>query len=311
MKFHYYYDLDKTHELQYDLKTNSIATLLDGRIALTFDASISERVNGSVLAFESGMKTFIFMPNDTNLDLHELTVSRNFIAEQGKWILEVRNRQNEDESLTIGLLTETKQQPLLLEVEHDEKYDVIAQANTLSRIPSEYTPPLISQTRLAYSFDEPGLPDEITSTSVLYDDVKKAVTLADMVIQLTPLSLNGAQFEVTLQIVPDTVTPASGTEHIFTVDIEGIGRFEALKTGLQYTSNKVGSRPIKVDWSKPIEMTDLETYYVHPEATFFVKGDGVKEITASWNGVTLKAPYAPATQRPGKVTVESGKKARV
>lgn len=311
MKFHYYYDLDKTHELLYDLKTHSITTLNDGRIALTFDASISERVNDKILAMETSIKTFIFMPDDTNLDLHELTVSRYFIAAQGKWILEVKNRQNENESLTIGLLTETRKQPLLLEVEHEGEYNVIAQANTLSRIESEYAPPLISQTRLSYSFDEPGLPDEITSKSVLYDASRKAITLSDMVIKLTPLSLVGAQFETSMQIVPDSVTPASGTEHIFTLDIEGIGRFEALKSGLQYTANRVGSRPVKVDWKKPIEMTDLETYYVHPEATFSVKGDGVKEITAMWNGIVLKAPYSPATQRPGKVTLESGKKARV
>lgn len=311
MKFSYFYDLAKTHAVVYDLKQDTIVTLTDGRIALTFDASVSETVNGETIKEESQKKTFVFMPDDTNLDLHELTVSRVFIAEQGKWILEVKNRQDDTESITIGILTDTKKQPVLLEVDHEDTYEAFAQANTLSRIAAEYSPPLLSQTRFEYRFDGPGLPEEITSGSVSYDENKQAIVLSDMVLTLAPLSLAKAQFEVSMQILPESVRPAEGTSHLFTVEVEGIGKVEVMKDMMQYTGNLVGSRPVTAAWEKPLALSDLSSYYIHPEAKFSMVGDGAREVAVTWNGVTLKAPYNPTTQRPGSVTIKSGKKVGV
>ncbi|MGF0347757.1 hypothetical protein ACQR3P_29375 [Rhodococcus sp. IEGM1300] len=311
MKFSYFYDLDKNHAVVYDLKQDTIVTLTDGRIALTFDASVSETVNGTVLKQEKQKKTFVFMPDDTNLDLHELTVSRVFIAEQGKWILEVKNRQDDNESITLGILTDTKKQPVLLEVEHEDDYEAFAQANTLSRIASEYSPPLVSQTRFDYRFEGAGLPEEITSTTARYDENRQAVVLSDMVLTLAPLSLAKAQFEVSMQILPESVDPAEGTSHLFTVDIEGLGRVEVMKDKMQYTGELIGSRPVTALWPKPLSLEDLSSYYIHPEAKLSVIGDGAKELAVTWNGVALKAPYNPKTQRPGSVSIKSGKKVGV
>lgn len=310
MRFSYFMDLEKTHVVEFNLKKESLSQLTDGRLALSLQASIEERVGEEVLKREEKSKTFLFLPDDYDINKHDLSVSRIYIAEQGKWILEIRNRQSEADSLVIGILSDTKGEPVLLEVNHEDTYRATAQANTLSRIATEYKPPLISQTRFEYTFDGPGLPQEITSSSVVYDGQKQAVKLSDMDLSMPTLGVNGAQFETSVQIIPQTLVPADGTEHIFSVFLENIGTAEILADKMRFTPAIYGSQAVEHLWEAPLSMDDLESYYIHPEATFFVQGDGVSELRVGWNGVEIITKYDPKTQRPGGMRIESGKKMR-
>lgn len=311
MRFSYYFDLEKTHVIAFDLKKDTLVQLTDGRLALSLDASIEEKVGDKVLKREEKSQTFLFLPDDLDIDRHDLTVSRYRIAEQGKWILEVKNRQNEGEVLTIGILSGTKGDPALLEVEHDDGYRMTAQANTLSRIASEYSAPLISQTRFDYTFDGPGLPEEMTSKTATYDGQRQAVRLSDVKVSMNPLDVVGAQFETRCQILPTTLVPAPGTDLIFAVELETIGTVEVLYDKMRFTPAQFGSAPVEMLWGAPLSKDVLESYYIHPEANFYVTGDGVSKLTIGWYGKEIITKYDPKTQKPGGIRIESGKKVRV
>lgn len=311
MKFAYYYDLEKTHVVEYDLKKESLAQLTDGRLALSLEASIEERVGDKVLKREEKTKTFLFLPDDLDIDKHDLTVSRIFIAEQGKWILEVRNRQNENDTLTIGILSDTKGEPVLLEVNHEDEYRATSQANLLSRIASEYNPPLIAQTRFEYTFDGPGLPQEMTSKTATYDGQRQAVKLSDVKVSMPALTVIGAQFETSMQVLPETLVPAPGTDRIFVVVLDTIGTVEILSDKMRFTPDALGSQPVEHLWGAPLSKDKLESYYVHPQANFYVRGDGVSELLIGWYGEEIKTTYDPRTQRPGGIRLECGKKVRL
>lgn len=311
MNFSYYYDLEKTHAVRHGVKKESLVQLQDGRLALSIDASIEESISGSIIRRQEKSKTFLFMPDDLNKEQHDIVVSRILIAEQGKWVLEIRNRQNESDVLTIGLLTDTIGEPILLEVEHKDDYRATTLANTLSRIPSQYNPPLIEQTRFAYSFDTTGLPQEITSKTATYDGIRGAMRLSDMQLSMATLGLSGAQFETVIQILPATLTPIAGTSNIFTVTLENIGTIEVMSDMMRFTGIQNGAEPVSMEWGEVLSKGKLESYYVHPEANFYVKGDGVSELTIGWYGKEMKATYNAKTQRPAGVIVESGKRARV
>lgn len=311
MRFSYYFDLEKTHVIAFDLKKETLVQLTDGRLALSLDASIEEKVGDNVLKREEKSQTFLFMPDDLDIDRHDLTVSRYRIPEQGKWILEVKNRQNEGEELTIGILSGTKADPVLLEVEHDDDYRATAQANTLSKIASEYNPPLIAQTRFDYAFEGPGLPQEMTSKTATYDGAKQAIRLSDLKVSMPTLDVVGAQFETSIQIVPETLVPSPGTDLLFMVDLESIGTVEVLSDKMRFTPGMLGSASVEMLWGAALSKDVLESYYVHPEANFYVKGDGVSKLTIGWYGKEIITTYNPKTQKPGGFRVESGKKVRV
>lgn len=307
MKFTYWFNLAKTHSIVFEMKQENFVLLSTEQVALSVRGSVEERVNGQVLAREEAVKTFIFTPSEVDMEQQELQFSRMRISDQNKWVLEIQNKQNESERMTVGILSDVNVNPLYVDFEHEDVYKAYAQANTMNRIEQTYLPPEIEQTIFSHTFDETGLPEGMFSKTIKFNAEQLVADLKDVKIDLRRPTPAGSRFEVSMKIAPETLDAKAGSTMLFTVRMDGLGTFTVSETGLQFTGALIGSETFTKTWTNKPELEELFSYFLDVKSNLSVKGDGIGQLTLSWGGETLKCPYNPTSRITG-IILESGEK---
>lgn len=307
MKFVYWFNLQKSHSISFEMKQEQFVVLSSQEVALSVRGVVEERLNDQVLAREEGVKTFVFTPSEQNLEQQELQFSRIRIAEQNKWILELQNKQNETERLTVGILSDVNINPVLVDMEHEDVFKAYAQANTLNRIEQSYMAPEIEQTIFSHTFAETGLPEGMYSKTIAFDNVQFAANLKDLKIDLRRPTPKASRFEVAMKIAPEAMDAKAGTTKLFSIRLDGLGLFVATEEGLEFTGALVGSETYKHTWLSRPKEEEIFSYFLDTKSRFSIKGDGVGQLLMGWGGESFTCPYNPADRITG-IEIETGEK---
>lgn len=293
MLFSYYFDTKKTHLLNCNFSVLQFTKKAAGVIDIMFSAEISEVMNGKKKKKEMKVATFSFAPTSKDEAKHDIDFSRVRYAEQGKWIFTVANNKDEEQKLTVGLITQSaNKNPIGMDIYHTDDFSAELKANTLAILEKNYVPPVLTQTLVNAQFEQLGYPEGFFSVSGVYDSDYQAYTLADFTQEFSEPIPKNAKFEVLLNIAPSELQKDKNI--VFSLDVGNLGVFNLLKNGLEYTAYNGNPSDAVVDsYEKEIATEDFFNNGFTTKSFMKINGDGEGNLTINYNGKTFSAHYDP------------------
>lgn len=123
-----------------------------------FSAEVSEIMNGKKKRKEMKVSTFSFAPSSKDEAKHDIDFSRVRYAEQGKWIFTVTNNKDEEQKVTVGLITQSaNKNPIGMDIYHNDDFSAELKANTLAILEKNYIAPVLTQTLVNAQFEQPDI----------------------------------------------------------------------------------------------------------------------------------------------------------
>lgn len=294
MLFSYYFDTKKTHLLHCKCRALQFTEKAEGVIEIIFSAEIAEVLNGSVKKRETAVSTFRFPPTPQGETKHDIDFTRVRYGDEKKWIFTVTNNKEVSQKLTVGLISEgINKNPLGLDVYHDDaEYNVELKANNLSILESSYVPPVLSQTLVNNTFDQPGYPERFSSFTANYDNMARNYSVKDFRQDFLEEIPEATEFKISVDIAPQSVEPIEG-ERIFDFVIPELGRFSLNKTSFEYMiHNGLVTDVVRTVFDKEVQPSD---FYANgtmtSKARLTIAGDGAGVLTVTYNGKTLTGAY--------------------
>ena len=297
MYYSYYYNIDKTHRVNFGFKALTTNEETDGTINAQFNVYISEVLNGEVKHEENKNVQFKFdgsKRKDDDVSDYDVDLLRERVAKSQKLIFKVVNNRNSAQNATVGLITPTAEKnPLGCEIIYEnEPYKAELKAGNLSRLEAQYTEPAIRQTVISYAFNEGGVPDELylpdggeyMSAYRLYRTTRLATSFKK------PISGKN-KFGFETNIAPETFEAASGPA-IFEVVLSGIGTFvlNGSSIGFQKDGGTAEDRVL----SPLVQKLTADYFFnggLRTNSLLRIEGDGKGNIKATYAGVEVKTTY--------------------
>jgi hypothetical protein len=220
--------------------------------------------------------------------------SRIRVAEQNKWIFEIKNNRRPDESIVVGLITKTTaQNPIGLDIINiNSGFEADLRANNLAILEANYVPPVLEQTILEAYFTTSEWPKGFSTESGVYDSDWQLYTLKDF-----KQSINvedSTAFSIQMNIAP--IALPANTNDIFQIDIDNVGTVTLMKGHLKYVPK--GADPIDgavlVSLDKQIAPDDFyaQNTFLEP-SKMLIEGDGISILKFAYAGKTLYSSYSP------------------
>ena len=294
MIFSYYFDTKKTHLLNCKCRALQFTEKAQGVIEIIFSAEIAEVVNGNVKKRETSVATFSFPPTPQGETKHDIDFTRVRYGDDKKWIFTITNNKDISQKLTVGLISEAiNKNPLGADVYHDDaEYNVELKANNLSILENSYVPPVLSQTLVNATFDQPGYPERFSSYTASYDSVARNYAVKDFRQDFLEEIPEGVAFKIRLDVAPQSVEPVEG-ERIFDLVVPQLGRFSLNKTSFEYLiHNGLAGDVIRTVFDAEVKPSDFYSNgTMTSKAQLIIDGDGAGTLIVSYNGKTLTGTY--------------------
>lgn len=321
MYYSYYYDIEKTHRINFGLKALTTNEESNGTINVQFNVYIREILNNEIKKEEIKNIQFRFdasLRNDENDSDYDLDALRERIAGTNKLIFKVVNNRDTSQNVTIGLITPTAaNNPLGCEIVYeDEPYTAEIKAGNISRLEDQYVEPLIRQTVANYTFNEGGLPEEImVSGSPEYVNGYKLYRMTDFRLSLKEVINTSNKFAVEINVAPENfdvaVEPA-----IFDLILHGVGTFTLNKTTINFLTD--GTLPEHKATAPLVQALTPEYFFnsgLRTTSLVKVSGDGKGNLKVSYAGVEIITTYDKTQELrgislEGKVRKDNGGRVR-
>lgn len=295
MRYSYFFNEDKSHRIEFAFEVQSHRAQSNGSVEITFIARVTQFIDNVRERSESKTGIFLFDVNNTN---HDIDFLRIRIAEQNKWVFQIKNNKDSRQDVIVGLITKaTTGNPLGMDVFHDTtSYTAVVKANNLSILEQNYQSPVLTQTLVYTTFNTPEYPIGFSTETGIYDSSKLLYKLRDFNQLLQQPIEPYTSFSVEMNVAPLSVEAKN--EKIFVVNVDGVGRFELLRTNLVFVQE--GSEyvnAIKI----PIGSTITpETFYRNGTYTsaskLTISGNGVGKLTISYLDKQFTVDYVAGQQ---------------
>ena len=296
MKFSYYFDQERNHRMEMGIDIFTISQLSDNSISISFLTYIEEIKNDVTLGREEKNSSFVFSADSQSEDDHDIDFIRTRYDSQNKWIFEVKNNRNPEQTITIGLISKTAiSNPLGCDIYHQgEKYEGELKANNLAQLEDTYIPPIIQQTIINETFSKEEYPNGFTSLTGNYDDVKQLLRLSDFSYTLSKPILAEANFSISFNLAPESFE-AEIPPDIFSLKISGVGTITMKQNGIAYLMEGEDESSIieKVYDEKDLPLNTIEFYNEEftEKSKLTVNGDGQGNLFISYAGLHINAIY--------------------
>lgn len=293
MIFSYYFDAEKTHLLNCRFQVLQFSELALGFIELMFSAEMIEIQNGYTMKKESKVATFSFPPVIEGQEKHDVDFTRVRYAKDKKWIFTCSNNRQTDQKVEVGLISTTaNKNPLGMDIYHDdEEFEVQLKANNLSILEPTYVAPVLNQTLVNATFDNPGLPERFQSVSASFNSTFKLVELSEFTQTfLEPIPVF-APFTITMDVAPRTVIPKVGTE-IWKLEVANLGIFSLHTYGIEYVMHGgTLTETVRAFLDGPLTNDLFFHQGMKAPARLVIQGDGKGQLTFSYAGKKVTGTY--------------------
>jgi len=289
MIFSYYFDPEKKHRLECSFEVQNYNVRNNASIELVFNAKIAEIIDDYVVKSENRLSTFTFASANDGINIaHDIDFIRVRYAPEKKWVFEVRNNRQVNQSVVIGLITETaNKNPLGLDIEHKSSiYDALLKGNNLAQLEQSYVAPVLSQTLLNATFDTAEYPVGFESSSAIYVEDKKYYDLNDFIQTFREPIPAASRFVVNMNLAPQRLSDVVDT--IFMLDFPNVGTIYVTDRYLQF---KVGDRMQQIPFDEPVDPAKLHdgTFFLDPSKLSIEADGGAMKIR--YYGKELQASY--------------------
>lgn len=296
MIFSYYFDAKKTHLLNCKFNVLQFIELEQGVNQITFSAEIEEIRNGEVKKREAKTATFQFPPSaDSNR--HDVDFTRVRYAPQKKWIFTIRNNKKTDQSITVGLISDTaNRNPLGMDVYHvSEDYHAHLKGNNLSILEANYEPPVLQQTIARHTFSQPGYPEGFSSKNAQYEHSYQHFVVSEFVQHFKEPIPAHTPFTISLDLAPTEVESNIGY-YIFHLNIPELGTVSLLRNGLQYLYAEGNpSDVVRTFFGQSVQPDDFfKNGIMSSKAHMEIKGDGNGNLTVKYYDHVIEGKYDPS-----------------
>lgn len=291
MLFSYYFDTKKTHLLNCHFTVLQFTKKNAGVIDVMFSAEVSEIMNGKKKRKEMKVSTFSFAPSSKDEAKHDIDFSRVRYAEQGKWIFTVTNNKDEEQKVTVGLITQSaNKNPIGMDIYHDDDFSAELKANTLAILEKNYIAPVLTQTLVNAQFEQPGYPEGFFSVSGRYNKEFQMYTVSDFIQEFSEAIPEKAKFDITLNLAPSELI--KDKNEVFSLMIENLGTINLLKNGLEYKPYNGSSSDVIFDqYEKEITEKDFFNNGFTTKSFIKLNGDGKGNLIISYNGRNISVTY--------------------
>lgn len=293
MLYSYYFNIQKTHLLNCRFRVLQFTELEQGMNQIMFSAEIEEVKNGAIKKKETKTATFSFPPS-TDETQHDIDFSRVRYAEQKKWLFTVINNKDSSQTLTVGIISDTlNRNPLGLDVWHNNQdFNAQLKGNNLSVLESSYKPPVLTQTLVNNTFNNPGYPERFSSVHSSYDSTYRHFTLSDFTQEFLESIPAHTPFKISMDIAPESVTPNEGY-HIFHLDILNLGRVSLLTNGLEYKIHDGSISDIeKETFESNVNIADFwNNGVMTAKSRLTIEGDGSGQLSIRYFDKVIEGNY--------------------
>lgn len=285
MKYSYFFNPDKSHRLECEVIIGNSVVRAGGETEYFVTARITEIINNAIRKQESMGATFIY----PSAQEHAIDTFRIRYASQKKWIFNVRNNRNQNQSITVGIISDiSNKNPLGCDIYYENgSYRLDLKANNLSVLEQTYTPPVISQTLISTGFDTPFLPDRFNTSGYVFHDNEKFIELRDFQYTYFEDVQPFNRFRMMIQIAPRTID--HNDEKIFSMHLNGIGDITFTSSELSFKNTDDEVMSVSVENIVPEKF--YENGFFHLPATLDVEADGKDTVIIKYAGYELQAPY--------------------
>ena len=294
MEYIYSFDALKKHTLSFEFVIEQYLEKANGVIDMFVTGVVKEVKDGKVLHKEMKSRTFSFKNKSDKQAQHDLNLSRIRYADEKKWILSVTNNESASEKLEVGIISETaNKNPLFVDIySKDKVYSYYIKGNNLAQLETGFVPPILEQTIVNYTFDQPGVPDGFIVDSSTFNNEMKAIT-TDGFNYTLPSDIQGDSiFTMKFNIVPTSLTGAVDGA-LFTVTIGLLGTLTVFSDNMSFlNTNYPNGAAINKTFKTPI--TDIKQLYdivYKRESEVKFNGDGKGNLSISFNNEAMDATY--------------------
>lgn len=296
MYYSYYFDVEKTHLINFGFVAMTTTEEPNGDINAQFNVYIRELKNNEVIMEEQKNVQFLFPANkrtDTESD-YDVDFLRERIASSQKFIFKVINNRDTTQNVVIGLLTEAAlKNPLGCEILYEnEPYKAELKAGNLSRLETSYTEPVIRKTVANYNFNEGGVPEELqlpdggeyVNGYRLYRTSRLSTVFKE------PIQTKN-RFVFEANIAPETFDVAVEPT-IYEVTLAGVGTFALNKTTAHFTpEGGTASNRVSVPLIQALSAEQFFNSGLRASSLLKVEGDGNGNLKVSYANVLLISVY--------------------
>lgn len=300
MIFSYYFDVERTHLINFGFLEESIVQKTNGEVEATFTAYIEEVNNQITSKKESVKKTFTFGSSSVS-NQHDIDFIRTRYEQQKKWIFQVKNNKKSSEDITIGLITETgNKNPLGFDVYFEsDKYGAELKGNNLAQLETTYVPPILTQTLINEPFKASGFPVNFISNTGLYNATYQLLEAKDFEQTFFEPIPEHAGFNIDIDLAP--MATSSSTDTLATLDLGEVGMLTISKEQIQFSD---GNQNWGALFGSPIDPIEFYNLGFQPKSKLRIAGNGQGDLTFNYSDAFFQAAYNPAQTIP-KLTFKS------
>jgi hypothetical protein len=293
MLFSYYFNAEKTHRLNCRFEVLQFSEKAAGVIEIMFSAEINEIMNGIRKKKEVNVATFSFPPTPEGQVKHDIDFTRVRYGDDKKWIFTVINNKDNNQKLSVGLISETaNKNPLGMDIFHDDdEFDVELKANNLAILEPNYVAPVLTQTMVNTQFAQPGYPERFGSLSASYDSIYQNYKVSDFTQGFLEPIPAGSKFKIQLDLAPKEVVPLDGNE-LFGLTIPNLGSISLLTNGLEYKVKDADVMDIvRAFFPEHVKPEDFWNNGMTPKARLTIEGNGEGILTVRYFDTSIIGAY--------------------
>lgn len=296
MEYVYAFDALKKHTLTFQFAIDQYLEKANGVIDMYCRGTVIEKKDGRILHKESKSRTFSFKNKSDKQKQHDFNVSRIRYTPDKKWILSVSNNESIEEVLEVGIISDTaNKNPLFVDIySKDTVYSYYVKGNNLGILEANYKAPILEQTVVDYTFDQPGIPDGFVVDSSTFNSDIRAIQTEGFNYMFPSAIPENTSFTIQMNVLPVDLT-GSIDGSIFTIVAKGIGAFTIYPTKMSFLGEGFPeSSAIYKTFATPItDLTQLYDKVFKRESKAQIIGDGLGNLTLVFNNNSILTTYEP------------------